>query len=398
MEMVTHRVSHLVLVHKDDASQTPRAVLTAQDVAHFRGKDPLATVHRIDHIVSVDELSSIREETSEQIQSLQEQGVPPERLTHLLASLYDRVAQRVLELVEADLREENALPRADLSWAWVRVGSGGRQEMVLTSEQQNALLYADPDDDAQAARAEAWFAELGRRVTAALETCGFPPSELVAGAPEYCMCLSAWKRQFRTWIFEADDQTIPEAMRFFDLRGIYGEQALVDELVEDVEDALNVQALDTERHVLQMLAAHALKPRAALTLFERLKLPRTRDGADTYDLRERGILPVVEAARVLALDLRYFASSNTFDRLRHAANVLPELHTTLEMAREGYRHLADLRLEHQLYLVEGGEPPDDDLDVYSLTKMQQRLLQRAADAVADLQDVLAERYNLRRKG
>jgi CBS domain-containing protein len=316
-----------------------------------------------------------------------------------LASLYDRVAQRVLELVEADLRdEEDAPPPADLPWAWIRVGSGGRQEMVLTSEQHNALIYADPDDDEQAERARDWFAELGRRTTMALETCGFPPSNLVAGAPEYCMSLGDWKRQFRTWIFEADDGGIPEAMRFFDLRGIYGEQALVDELIEDIEDALNVQALDTDRHVLQMLAAHALKHRASLTLFERLKLPNPRDGADIYDLRERGILPVVEAARVLALDLRYFASSNTFDRLRYAAQALPDLHTTLEMAREGYRHLADLRLEHQLYLVEGGEPPDDELNVYGLNKMQQRLLQRAAEAVADLQDALAARYNLKRKG
>jgi CBS domain-containing protein len=186
-------------------------------------------------------------------------------------------------------------------------------------------------------------------------------------------------------------------MRFFDLRSIYGEQALVTELIEDVEDALNVQALDTERHMLQMLAARALQYRATLTIMERLKLPRSRDTADVYDLHARGILPVVEAARVLALDLRYFGSTNTFDRLRYAAEALPDLRTTLEMAREGYRHLADLRLEHQLYLVEGGEPPNDELNVYGLTKMQQRLLQRAADAVADLQSALAERYNLRRK-
>ena len=112
-------------------------------------------------------------------------------------------------------------------------------------------------------------------------------------------------------------------------------------------------------------------------------------------IRRRGVLPVVDAARVLALDARYLASSNTFDRLRHVAEAVPAMAPTLMEAREAYQYLLDFRLERQLRDVELGEAPSSYLDPSQLTKLQQNVLRNAFTAVNALQRALIERYDLK---
>lgn len=393
MKMLRHGVRRLVIVQDEDAD-TPVGILTQQDLAHFRGIDPIATVTRMERVASLTQLADIRTETHEHLLRLYQQGAPPEQLGRLSAIIYDRIAVRVLHLVEQDLESETGTARVALPWVWLRLGSSGRQEMALDSTQHNAVLYLTPSSDDERAQADAWFNVLAERANKALEACGFTMSEIVARDPRWRMPLRLWKQTYRTWIFEADEAALASAPIFFDLRGIYGDFSLVDAFKEDLEDALNVQMLDRERKFLPLMAERALARRPPLSFFRRFVLERSGEQRHRLDIRERGILPVVDAARVLALETRFFDSMNTFDRLRHAAEALPDLAETLDAALDAYQYLADFRLEHQLNQVEAGTPPDDYIDPALLTNVQRNLLRSVFAAVATLQRDLAKRYAL----
>lgn len=397
MAMLERRVDALVVVPDDGAlSDEAVRILTDRDVAHFRGQDPIATVRRIDSVGSVADLANVRREISLLLARLYRQEVPSELLGRFLSALYDRISVRVLQLVEDALRSEATEPPPDVPWVWLRLGSSGRQEMALTSEQHNAMLYVAPKDAAAASRTADWFARLAQEANQALAACGFAPSPIIAQEPQWRLSLREWKRQVRTWIFEADAATLQDVLPFFDLRGIYGELALVEDLKVDIVDALNVQMLDKDRRLLALLADVAAERRGSSSLLRRLVPDRFFDSGGPVDLREQGILPVVDAARLLALEAGYLTSTNTFDRLRHVVEVVPEEAKIIDAVLEAYQNLVSFRLEHQLRAAEEGEAPTNLLDPAQLTKYQRTFLRTALANVADLQDMLTKRFKRKR--
>lgn len=393
MQMLTRRVHRLVLVNGEGS---PVGVLTDRDISHFRGQDPVATTSRIDNASSLDELAGIRASTNEELLNLYRQGAQPEMLNRIMMVFYDRLAVRVLQIVEEDLRATAGDDDLDLKWAWMRIGSGGRQEMALNSEQHNALIVADPTSKEAEERAERWFNQLAEKANEALALCGFSPSEYVARDPRWRKSFRGWKRAYREWILQADEDSLAPTPIFFDLRGIYGDVELVEALKQDIVDALNVQALDDRRTFLKLMAQHAMEFRPPTGLVRKM-LDRVADGRNAFDVREGGIRPIVDAARVLALEVRYLESTNTFDRLRQAALEIPDLSKVIDDALEAYQYLVDFRLESQLHAVEAGDEPVNQIEATGLNKMQQRLLKNAFSRAADLQDALARRYKLGRK-
>jgi CBS domain-containing protein len=392
MTMLNRQVTRLVITQRTDGAETPLGILTDRDVAHFRGQDPVATIQRIQHAPSVSELVNIRVATSEQLLRLHRQGVQPEMVHGIMSVMYDSLAVRVLELAEKELRARHAEVRVDLPWVWLRLGSGGRREMALNSRQHNALLYANPTSEEEAARTEQWFALLASRANEALASCGFTMSEFVARESRWRQSLRQWKRLYREWILQSDEHALDVAPIFFDLRGVYGEAKLVEELKRDVVDALNVQALDPDRGFLALMASNALRNKPPLSFLRRFILDRSGEHRHTFDIRERGIQPVVSAARVLALEIRCLDSLSTLERLRAAADAIPDMSRIVESSIEAYRFLVDFRLEDQLRSFEAGEPPKNRIDPMALPRVQQNLLRSAFATVAELQEAVKNRY------
>jgi CBS domain-containing protein len=77
-----------------------------------------------------------------------------------------------------------------------------------------------------------------------------------------------------------------------------------------------------------------------------------------------------------------------------AAESLSELASVLHDAIEAYHYLIDVRLEHQLRQMEAGEPPDNFLNPETLSRVQQKLLREALEAVGALQQALKQRYHV----
>jgi len=209
--------------------------------------------------------------------------------------------------------------------------------------------------------------------------------------------LRRWKKTYRSWIFQAERDALAAVPPFFDLRYVYGHRPLFEALRLDVEDALNVQAMDTERNFMGLLAALALENTPPLSFFGRFVLERSGEERRSFNIQERGVRPIVDAARILGLELRYVVSSSTYDRLRHAAESIPELAEPIGKALEAYQLLVDVRMAHQLRAVEANEPPNNQVDPATLTKVQRNLLRAAFGAVSTLQDAVARRYNVQRR-
>lgn len=387
--MARHGMHHLVLT-EDGTVETPVVgILSGQDIAHARGHDPVATIKRIEQAGSLATLASLREEAFLLLRQLRRQGVSAVDLLRISTELNDRLAVRTLQLVEAQLREERPSQMVGFPWVWMALGSEGRREMSFKADQDNALIYADPHDETQAFRAEQWFGELARRANEALEQVGFPrcPADTMASNARWRQALSGWKHTFRRWIFEPDEKALLHASIFFDLRALYG----AGELVEQLKDELQ-RALQEARGFLPFMMRNALRNRPPLSFFRRFVLERSGEQRPGFDIKLRGLMPITDLARILALEAGYLRTTSTLDRLQVAAERIPEVRPTCQNLQEAYSLLTEVRMDHQLYQIEQGQLPDNHIVPDQLSSVQRKMLKIIFSMIQEAQEALAMRY------
>lgn len=389
MAMMHERAYHVVVIDEYGSETQPLGVISDQDISRAQGHSPAFMLERAERAGTVAELSHIRNDATELLLRLRRQGVQPRGLTAINTEINDRLMTRVLGLVESELREASPEVYVELPWVWLSLGSEGRGEMGLGTDQDNALVYADPSTAVEAERAEQWFRMLAERANLALAECGFSLCKggIMARNPKWRQPLGVWTETFRRWILEPEAHALMEAGIFFDLRGLYGEMSLVKELKGAIKGALQ-----DERRFLPLLARNALVSRPPTSLFHRFAVERLGENRHTFDIKQRGIRPLVDVARLFAMQLCYLDSANTFDRLQHASRTMPEMSKAAEDATEAYGYLIELRFDRQLLAIECREEPNNRVNPYRLNETQQGALEAVFSTIKDVQDTVAHRY------
>ena len=127
---------------------------------------------------------------------------------------------------------ETELGVPPVPYCWLLMGSEGRREQTFKTDQDNAILYADPKNEQEKLAAEEYFKKFSQKVIDHLVECGYPlcPGEIMAINPKWCQPLSVWKGYFTRWITTPDPQELLHSTIFFDFRSGFGEEDLAREL------------------------------------------------------------------------------------------------------------------------------------------------------------------------
>ncbi|MCH7640320.1 MAG: cyclic nucleotide-binding domain-containing protein [Bacteroidetes bacterium] len=387
--MMRHRIRRVVVIEKaPEEGEIGLGILSASDVSHYRGLDPVATIELIERARTVDALASLRSESNRRLLRLYQQGVQSEDLLGVVSELDDQIKRRLLHLVEKRAQEEHPGMVVEVPWGWLSFGTAGRKESTIYARQHNGLVYANPEDDAQAERASEWFSLLADAACEAHERCGYSPSGsgILARNEAFCQPLSRWQEMYTHWVQGEDAPVTARAVMTFDARLIYGDEALGEALRSTIAEHT------PNPRLLSILVNQGAQINVPMSVFGRFQLERDDDGKEGFDVRARGLRPVVDFARALALEIGYLKSANTFDRLRaveasdslsvaEAKSLLPALRT-----------LSDLHLRLQMQAAEVGETPTDWMDPGTLHKSQQNLLKDTLKTVQRVQQSLASRY------
>ena len=267
------------------------------------------------------------------VQDMVEQGMAAEPLTLIISTLNDVLTHRVIEL---------ETPRHELQgieWAWLTFGSEGRHEQTLTTDQDNGLIFAPPTAESpEAARTR--LVDFARAVNRTLDACGYPLCEgdIMAGNPRWCLTSVEWSRQFEAWVANTDPQALMQAAIFFDLRALFGSEALADRLKAHM---LNLTA-HTPRF-LRQLAEDAVSTRPPLGLLADFITHDEPAAQETIDLKRSGARLFVDTARVMALATGV-AHTSTVQRLREAGSRLNMSAREVSAACEAFLFIQTLRL------------------------------------------------------
>ncbi len=380
IKMMTTSIHHLAVEREGKVV----GMVTSHDIMVLQGKSPMTLFREIVSQQRIEGLYPLGDGIPKVVRTLVEEGAKAENITRLITVLNDLIVNKILTLM---LKELGPPP---LPFCWLLMGSEGRREQTFKTDQDNALIVGDTQDDIIRRAGEIYFEAFTERAIRHLERCGFPPcpGKIMASNPKWRQPFSLWRDRFERWIAVPEPEEVMHAAIFFDFRPGFGHAPFAESLRNHL-----AAHCGREDVFLRYLAANCLETRPPLSFFRNFIVEKDGEHKDRLDIKIRGLAPIVDFARVLSLK-HGIRETNTLARLRQleqGGHISTDLFTETSQA---YGFMMQLRLVHQLELAEQGKPPNNHIAPHALSELEKRTLKEAFGVIGHLQTFLKDLFKL----
>lgn len=302
------------------------------------------------------------------------QGAAAEPLTQLFSTMNDLLVLRIIELTH----DEFDLPA--VRWCWIALGSEGRYEQTLSTDQDNGIVFEAPGA-ASADTVRAALLPFAQAVNRKLDACGFSLCRggVMAGNAECCLSLDEWRTRFSRWLRTPEPEALLNASIYFDFRSLYGDEVLADTLRGWLLEAVRSAPL-----FLRLIAHNSLQCVPPLGAFWGFRFDRNREFPHTIDLKTYGTRPFVDGARVLAL-AHGVAHTGTAQRLRAVGEIADTEGDDVAAIVDGFYYVQLLRLRRQLDLQPGAAGANR-IDPATLNELDRYILKQSFRQARKLQN------------
>ncbi len=371
LDMLDRGFRHFPVV---SATGTILGVIEEIDLVAAQTRSSFYLRRRIARAQTVDELIEASRELRPTVLAMHDAHVGAAEVAAVYSVVVDALTRRLLELSLAEIGE------VGVEFAWLALGSQARREALPSSDVDSAIVWFGPDDAAVKARLHA----LASTVVSQLEACGLRADEhgATASDPRFVRSLDSWQRAVRSWIDDpSQEKAVLLVSVLVDSRPVWGVHTGTP-----VADTLRLAPSNPA--LLRLLARFALSHRPPTGFFRGLVVEPTGEHRGRLDLKQRGVLPIVDLARWAGIGAGV-TSASTSERLRAAAGAGTLSETHARTLQDALTLITDLRVEHQVHQLRAGEEPDDFIDPATLTGLTRSYLREAFRAVASVQKRVA---------
>ena len=341
------------------------------DLLSFIAGNAQIVAGRIDRAATLDELAAAAAEIAAQVRILRRQGLKPSVIAEIVSDLNRRLFASLFAMVApASIREAGCL---------IVMGSEGRGEQTVRTDQDNGLILAHPVDAVDLAAFRTAF-------SGALARFGFPPcpGDVMVSNPFWSRPLADFEADFRRWIALPDADAHLNVAIFLDAEAVAGDAALLAKAKAALMDAVR-----GEQAYLARFAKAVDAFETPIGLFNQLV---TAEGAgDALDLKRGGLFPLVHGARALALE-KGIPATNTEARLLQLGRIGLLKPAFARQCVDAFQFLAGLRLDAQLAQAAGGSGAL--VRPAALTTMERDLLRDAFQVVKQFREIVRRHFNL----
>lgn len=382
MAMMKSSISHLVLT-EDGTTDTPAVgILSKHDIMVAVGNNPAVLIRAIKRAATTKRLRGVRHGTMNLLQGYLDQNIPLGLVSKIISELNDASTKQIIQLALAKMERE-----PPVKFTWLSMGSQGRGEQLLNTDQDNAIIFEDvPDDKLEETRS--YFLKLGERISKSLNIIGFEycPADMMASNPSWCQSLSEWKKVTSHWIHNPGPNEILLSSIFFDFNVTYGEKAMADELSLSIFDHAKQYP-----QFLTHLASGALQNPSPSGFFRDFLVEQDGEHKDFFDLKLRALMPIIDAARVLILSHSIKSINNTSDRYEKLAELEPnnkELYLACSYASKA---LLKFRTRQGLLHNDSGRY----IALDKLNKEEKIKLKRTFKTIKEIQSLIEVRFQVK---
>lgn len=376
--MSRHRIHRVGVV---DDSNTLVGVINESDIIRLQNRSPQHLLKAIDEATNIEALRQINAESEQLIVFLSRNGVGTSDLIQLISLLNDQLTDRLIQLLK-----QERFPEMGTKSTFMVLGSEGRREQTLKTDQDNAIICSDAATAEELAEIEAF----SHALIDALIKIGVPecPGGIMARNDFWRRSLSDWKRAVNIWIESPNGDNILNFSMLSDMRSLCGDRSLEQDLRDFILEKVKNNSIFMAR-----MAQNVVNFSHPLSWFGHIKIEKKGEHAGKIDLKKAGIFTITEGVKVLALSEGVFGGS-TLEKLKILGikEILPKGQIAdLEAA---FDLLTGMRLRGQIQAADLGKDITNYVEPKSLDRVETGRLKQALEVVQSFSATLKKHFRL----
>lgn len=371
--MIKHNIKRVVI--KDENNQII-GVLNEVDILTQYSNQPQFLALQVERAKSVEELKVISDSMINTVKLLHKEGIRTRHIMKFVSEINEKIFKKLFSLLaDESIRENTCL---------IVMGSEGRQEQILKTDQDNGLILSDNFEFDKEV-----LENFSKNFIEALKTLGYPECKgnVMLTNPQWRKTL----KEFKESIFEYINNITPENMLnlaiLIDLRPIEGKIELAEKLREYI-----FENISDNKTFLSWFALPTINFKTPLNFFGGFETEKGEHKGE-LDIKKGGIFPIIHGVRSLAVENR-ITQTNTFNRIKELVNLNVINKDFGRELIESLEFMLTLRLRERLKKIEMKKQPDDYINVNSLTNYEKDLLKESFKVVNKFKDFITNHYKL----
>jgi CBS domain-containing protein len=378
--MLKNNVTHLCVTLDGTNKSNVKGVISEHDLIVAQANNPGVLIKEIKRAQNAKELKQIRVRLTDLIQTSIYKNIPLTHISNITSEINFALLKRAIELSILEMGSPPA------RFAWLSIGSQGRKEQLLLTDQDSILVFEDVATE-KYREVKDYFLNLGKKTTLILEEIGYElcPNGHMASNMSWCKSLTDWTKQYDNWMNAPGESNNNLSSIFFDYELVFGEQKIEDAINNVVFKNANNNTL-----FFDFLGNDALRKNSPLSFFKKLILEETGPNRDKFDIKTRALMPLIDGARLLTLSHGIKGINNTYTRFKQLAIEDPKYSEIYLNCAEAFLTLSKLRTVEGLKNEDSGQ----FINLEELSKIDKEKLKNALAPMRELEELIKNKFQL----
>ena len=378
--ILRYNVSHLcVTVDGSDKSEI-KGIISQNDLIVAQASNPGVLIKEIKRGQDAKDLKRVRTKLAELIQTSITKNVPLSHVTNIAGEINMAIIKRAVELSILELGSPPA------RFAWLSIGSQGRKEQLLLTDQDSILVFEDVSTE-KYRDVKDYFLKLAKRTVGILEKVGYEPcpNGHTASNILWCKSVTDWIKQYTNWMNTPGEISNEISSVFFDYEIAFGEPKIEEAITEAI-----FKDVKKNRLFFDYLGNDALRKPAPLSFFKKFNLEEEGPNKDKFDIKTRALMPLIDSARLITLSLNIRGINNTYLRFKQLAMADPKHSEIFLNCAEAFQVLFKFRTMEGLKNDNSGQ----FINLEELSKADRERLKSALAPMKDLEELIKDTFQL----
>jgi CBS domain-containing protein len=378
--LLKYNVSHLCVTQDGTDTSDIKGIISEHDLVVAQASNPGILIKEVKRSQDAQDLKRVRTKLSDLIQTSIAKNIPLLHITNIASEINLAIIKRSVELAILDLGSPPA------RFAWLSIGSQGRKEQLLISDQNSIIIFEDVVAE-KYRDVKDYFLKLAKRAVETLEKIGYSPcpNGQIASNLNWCKSLTDWTKQYANWINNPGEKNNNISSIFFDYEIAIGDPKIEEAITETVfKNAFK------NKLFFDYLGNDALRKPPPLSFFKKFNVEEDGIYKDKFDIKTRALMPLVDGARLFIISQNIKGIDNTYLRFKQLAMVDSKHSEIYLNCAEAFLILSKFRTLEGLKNDNNGQ----FINLEELSKVDREKLKNALTPMKELEDLIKDTFQL----
>lgn len=374
------KISHLAV---KDSKNKICGIITEKDLVSGNMNTSEFLISDVNNSSSVKGLKDVFTRIPFYIDALIESGARTYNITNSISGIADAITNKLTELITSEMGNP------PVPFSFIALGSEGRKEQTLVTDQDNAIIYSDTDGE-KSEDTSRYFLEFGNRMSDRLNDVGYKycKGDIMSKNPKWCQPLTMWKRYFTKWIRKAEPQDLLDTAIFFDLRCISGDKKITEDLSEYIMKELTGNPV-----FINQMARVCIQYKTPLSIFGKIQTETKDEHIKSINIKNPCRV-IVNLVRLYSMK-NGITETNTINRIRQLYErnfISSSLYSDLIYS---FDFLMLLQFKAQVKEILGNRKADNFVDLADLSGIEANTLKDVFSQISVFQSKLKYDFGIK---